>query len=68
MIRRVYEDARLVCLDSIFEDTSNANSLVNAWAERGRSKLKRLENEAFRVRKSVSRSASTVNRTDVNRS
>lgn len=55
MIRRVQEDCRLVCLDSVFDNTAHSNHLVvNSWAEQGRSKLKRLENEALMVRDSVS--------------
>lgn len=53
MVRRVQEDARLVCLDNWFDNPENY-SLVDSWVERGRSKLRRLENEALRVRESVS--------------
>lgn len=53
MVRRVQEDTRLVCLDYFRGDKS---ATVEAWAKRGRSKLKRLEEDAVRVRRSVSNS------------
>lgn len=55
MIRRVQEDARLVCMD-VYYDTTLDNLTSNSWAERGRSKVKRLENDASRVRQAVSHS------------
>lgn len=49
MIRRVHEDMRLTCLERL----SNRSEL-DRWAERSEIKLRRLEDDATRVRKSVS--------------
>lgn len=48
MIRRVREDLRLICVDRL-----NNKSDLDRWAERSESKLRRLENDASRVRESV---------------
>lgn len=55
MIRRVQEDMRLVCLD-YFESRPHGLKVkhVDGWAQRGKSKLKRLEHDATMIRKSVS--------------
>lgn len=52
MIRRVQEDMRIVCVD-MFLDESSDKSAADRWAEQGRSKRERLENDAYRVRQSV---------------
>lgn len=50
MIRRVHEDLRLLCMDRL----KTCEELeLNRWAERGKSKLLLLEDDASRVRKSV---------------
>lgn len=55
MIRRVQEDMRLVCLD-YFESRppGSKKPQVDGWAQRGKSKRKRLEHDATMIRKSVS--------------
>lgn len=51
MIRRVQEDIRLVCMDCC--DYRSDILPLDRWAERSKSKLKRLEDDASRIRKSV---------------
>ncbi|KAI7779167.1 uncharacterized protein LA080_001239 [Diaporthe eres] len=51
MTRRVKEDARLVAMDRYSDNTFYAT--VNSWMDRGNSKLKRLEDDASRVRQSL---------------
>lgn len=52
MIRRVQEDIRVTCKD--YCDNRHDDFKVNDWAERGKTKLQRLQDDAARVRQSVS--------------